>query len=265
MDARGVPYAAPSAVSGVPPTRLRLAPDSLLVTLTRQGRSAAFEVAYARHHSAILTFCRHVLGDAEEAQDAVQHTFLAAYNDLIASEKPIHLRAWLFAIARNRCYSMLRARREQPAADLAEPESEGLVTVVARRQEVRDLVLDVQRLPEPQRVALVLAELDQRSHGEIADLLSVPREKVKALVFQARESLAASRAARETDCNEIRTQLETLRGGELRRVTIRRHLHQCEGCREFRKQVERVGPRAGHERGSSSAARDRFAAQSPRM
>ena len=208
---------------------------------------AAFEAAYARHHRAILIFCRHVLGDPEEAQDAVQHTFLAAYNDLVSTEKPIQLRAWLFAIARNRCYSTLRARREQPAADLAETASEGLATVVQRRQDVRDLVLDVQRLPEHQRVALVLAELDQLSHEEIAGVLSVPRGKVKALVFQARESLAASRAARDADCNEIRMQLATLHGGELRRATIRRHLGECEGCREFRRQAVRVaaaGPRS---------------------
>ena len=245
MDVSAVPRAAPKGGVGVLSTRLRVAPDSLLVALIRQGRMAAFEAAYARHHRAILTFCRHVLGDAEEAQDAVQHTFLAAYSDLVSTEKPIQLRAWLFAIARNRCYSMLRGRREQPAADLAEPASEGLAAVVQRRQDVRDLVLDVQRLPEHQRVALVLAELDELSHEEIADVLSVPRGKVKALVFQARESLAASRAARDADCSEIRTQLATLRGGELRRVTIRRHLRECEGCREFRTQVARVGASAG--------------------
>ncbi len=254
MDAGAVPPAAPTGVVVVPSKRLRVAPDSLLVALIRQGRSAAFEAAYDRHHRAILTFCHHVLGDAEEAQDAVQQTFLAAYNDLISTEKPIHLRAWLFAIARNRCYSMLRARREQPATDLAEPASEGLATVVQRRQDVRDLVLDVQRLPDDQRVALVLAELDELRHEEIADVLSVPREKVKALVFQARESLAASRAARDTDCNEIRTQLATLRGGELRRATIRRHLRECEGCREFRK-AGRPRGRAGGGSGSGGGAR----------
>ena len=209
-------------------------PDSLLVALIREGCSAAFEAAYDRHHRAILAFCRHLLDDVEEAEDAAQHTFLAAYNDLIASDKAINLRPWLFAIARNRCYSMLRARREQPAADLAEPASEGLATVVQLRQDLRDLVVDMQRLPDRQRIALVLAELDELSHEEIGGVLGVPREKVKALVFQARESLAATRAARDTDCDEIRTQLMTLRGGELRRATIRRHLRECAGCREFR-------------------------------
>lgn len=180
-----------------------------------------------------------MLGSAEEAEDAVQQTFLSAYNDLMASDKPIHLRAWLFTIARNRCYSILRARREQPVGELEEMATEGLATQVQRRQDLRDLVTDLQRLPEDQRAALVLAEMDSLGHDQIATVLGVPREKVKALVFQARESLVASRAARETDCSEIREQLANLSGGALRRGNLKRHLRECSGCRDFRHQVER--------------------------
>ena len=180
-----------------------------------------------------------MLGDPQEAEDALQHTFLSAYNDLISSKKQIHLRAWLFTIARNRCYSILRSRREQPAAELDEAVTEGLATQVQRRQDLRDLVVDMRSLPEEQRAALVLAELESLSHEQIGEALGVPREKVKALVFQARESLVASRAARETDCVEIREQLATQRGGALRRANLRRHLRECAGCRDFRKQMER--------------------------
>jgi RNA polymerase sigma factor (sigma-70 family) len=218
---------------------MRLASDARLVALIREGRRVALEVAYDRHHLSILSLCRHMLGDAQEAEDAVQHTFLAAYNDLISSDKPIQLKAWLFAIARNRCYSVLRARRERPAADLAETATEGLVAQIQRRQDLRDLVLDMRRLPDQQRAALVLAEVDALSHEQIGLALGVPREKVKALVFQARESLVANRTARETDCTEIRAQLSTLRGGALRRANLRRHLRQCPGCRDYRRQVER--------------------------
>lgn len=240
MEASAAPRLVPARVSGVPsPRLLRLASDAHLVALIRQGRMTAFETAYDRHHRAILSFCRHMLGQPEEAEDAVQHTFLAAYNDLMNSEKPIHLRAWLFTIARNRCYSVLRARREQPAGELAEPATEGLAVQVQRRQDLRDLVVDMRRLPDDQRAALVLAELDALSHEEIGDVLGVPREKVKALVFQARESLIASRAARETDCTEIRQQLSSLRGAGLRRAHIRRHLRVCSGCRDFRKEIDR--------------------------
>jgi RNA polymerase sigma factor (sigma-70 family) len=218
---------------------LRVASDTHLVDLVRQGRGAAFEALYDRHHRAILSFCRHMLGSADEAEDAVQHTFLAAYNDLIASDREMYLRAWLFTIARNRCYSVLRARREQPVADLDESATEGLAAQVERRQDLRDLVLDLSRLPDEQRAALVLSEMDSLSHEQIGQVLGVPKDKVKALVFQARESLIASRAARETDCSVIREQLANLHGGALRRANLRRHLHECPGCREFRDEVDR--------------------------
>ncbi len=66
----------------------------------------------------ILAFCRHLLDDREEAEDAAQHTFLAAYNAIVSSDQPIQLRPWLFTIARNRCFSILRARREVAVAEL---------------------------------------------------------------------------------------------------------------------------------------------------
>ena len=68
-------------------------------------------------------------------------------------------------------------------------------------------------------------------------MLDVPRQKVKALVFQARTSLVASRKARDTPCAEIREQLANLRGGALRRTTLHRHLRECAGCRAFRDEV----------------------------
>ena len=68
-------------------------------------------------------------------------------------------------------------------------------------------------------------------------MLAVPRDKVKALVFQGRSSLIASRKARDTPCAEIREQLAILRGGSLRRTTLRRHLRECPGCRAFRTEV----------------------------
>src|SRR5438552_4185990 len=100
--------------------------DERLVAQVRRGSEAAFEAVYDRHHRGVLAFCRHMLGSAEEAEDAVQHTFLAAYRDLSGSDKPIALRAWLYAIARNRCLTVLRARRERPLEDAPEPSTENL-------------------------------------------------------------------------------------------------------------------------------------------
>ena len=218
----------------VPAHLLRLASDDRLVELVRSGSEPAFEAMFDRHHRGVLAFCRHMLGSPHEAEDAVQHTFLAAYRDLAGSRKAILLRPWLYTIARNRCLSVLRARREQPVDELESLSTEHLSVAVQRRQDLRDLLRDVSGLPDDQRAALVLAEVGDASHAEIADVLGVRREKVKALVFQARSSLIASRDARETPCADIRTQLAELRGGALRRTPLRRHLRECPGCREFR-------------------------------
>lgn len=236
MDASAV--AAPAGFRRRPARLLRLASDEQLVAYVRAGDEGAFEAIYDRHHGAILGFCRHMLGTREEAEDALQHTFLAAFRDLTRSTKPIELRPWLFTIARNRCLSLLRVRRPQVALDDAEPATEGLPAVVERREDVRELLADLAQLPEDQRAALLLAELGALDHAGIAAVLGCPREKVKALVFQARSSLAASREARATPCEQIRTELATASGAALRRGPLRRHLRTCEGCRAFKAEVE---------------------------
>jgi RNA polymerase sigma factor (sigma-70 family) len=204
----------------------------------RRGNEAAFEVAFERHGPAILSYCRHMLGSREEAEDAVQHTFAAAYRDLLRDERAIKLKPWLFTIARNRCLSTLRTRREQ-SLEHHEPATAGLADQVERRSELRELVHDLGDLPEDQRAALLLAELGDLSHAEVAQVLGCEVPKVKALVFRARSGLIDRREARDESCEEIREQLANLRGGSLRRRELRYHLRACAGCREYREQVRR--------------------------
>src|SRR3712207_992306 len=144
--------AVPSAAAQRPGVRLparvlRMASDDRLVGQVRAGSQAAFEVIYDRHHRGILAFCRHLLGSPDEAEDAVQHTFMAAYRDLCAGDRPVLLRPWLYAIARNRCFSVLRARREQPSDEIDMPSTVGLHEQVQTRQELQDLLHDVAGLP----------------------------------------------------------------------------------------------------------------------
>jgi hypothetical protein len=119
------------------------------------------------------------------------------------------------------------------AVDELEFGFDGLAEDVRRRGELRELVADLGRLPEEQREALVLFELGDLSHAQIAATIGCPVGKVKALVFQARTALIAERDARGTACEEIRGQLEVARGGVLRRGSLRRHLRQCEPCRAY--------------------------------
>jgi RNA polymerase sigma factor (sigma-70 family) len=218
---------------------LALAGDDRLVEQIRRGNERAFEVAFERHGAGILGFCRHMLGSLEEAEDAVQHTFAAAYSDLQrGGERTIALKPWLYTIARNRCLSVLRARREQ-AAELEEIPTDGLTEQVERRAELRELLGDMRELPEEQRAALLLAEAADLSHAEVAGVLGCEVARVKALVFRARTGLIERRAARETPCADIREQLANLRGGSLRRSELRHHVRNCPGCSEFREQVRR--------------------------
>ena len=218
---------------------LRLAGDERLVAQIQRGSEAAFEVAFERHGGAILGFCRHMLGSVQDAEDAVQHTFAAAYRDLQRDhERAIALKPWLFTIARNRCLSMLRARREQPA-ELPELPTAGLGEQVERRSELRQLLTDVRELPAEQREALLLAELGGLSHPQVAEVLGCEVPHVKALVYRARSGLLARRDGRELACEDVREQLANLRGGALRRRELRFHLRECPGCRGFREQVKR--------------------------
>src|SRR3954447_17627859 len=237
MEAGALPR--PGRIPVAKSRRLLLArSDERLVEHVRRGNEVAFEVLYDRHSRGILSFCRHMLGAPEEAEDAVQHTFLAAYNDLVASDRPIKLKAWLYTIARNRCLSMLRARREHAVEEI-EVSTTGLAEQVQQRHELRELLADMRRLPDEQRAALVLAELRDLSHTDIGDVLGVEPVKVKSLVFQARSTLIEYREARTIPCIEIREQLSTLRGGALRRGPLRKHLSTCDGCRAFRDDVRR--------------------------
>ena len=213
--------------------------DDRLVEQVRRGNAVAFEVIFDRHYRGILSFCRHMLGSREEAEDAVQQTFTSAYTDLQSNRREIRLKAWLYTIARNRCLSVLRARREQ-AADLEDEAlpTAGLSEQVQQRADLQELLHDLRELPDDQREALVLFEIGDLSQAEVANVIGVEPVKVKALVYQARTALIENREARAIPCAEIREQLATASGGALRRAPLRRHLKACEGCREYRDQVK---------------------------
>src|SRR4051794_36135510 len=212
--------------------------DERLVEQVRRGNDDAFEAVYDRHHRAILSFCRHMLASPDEAEDAVQQTFISAFDALRSDARDIRLKPWLYTIARNRCLSILRARREQ-TVELDEVPTVGLADEVQQRADLRDLLDDLRQLPVDQRAALVLSELGDLSHADVGEVVGCEVAKVKSLVFQARSSLIETRRARDIPCSEIREQLATATGGALRRAPLRRHLHACEGCSQFRDEVMR--------------------------
>ena len=91
-----------------PSPLLRLQSDERLIALTRRGQHAAFEALCSRYQSRLLSFCRHMLGSREDAEDVLQEVFAAAFNAVLADEREINVRPWLYRIARNRSLNHLR-------------------------------------------------------------------------------------------------------------------------------------------------------------
>jgi RNA polymerase sigma factor (sigma-70 family) len=223
----------------LPKRLLALRSDDRLVEAFRAGDDSAFEVLYERHASGVLGFCRHMLGSHEEAEDAVQQTFVSAHRALLRDDREISFKAWLFTIARNASLSMLRARREQASEVLEVPSTTGLAEEVEHRRELRQLLAGLQDLPDDQRAALVLTELGDLSHAEVAEVLGCEAQAVKGVLFRARSGLIERRQAWEADCGEIREELAVARGGALRRGRLRHHLAVCSGCVAYLEEVQR--------------------------
>jgi RNA polymerase sigma factor (sigma-70 family) len=220
---------------GVRRSRPSSAADAKLVGRVRSGDERAFEAIFKRHHAPLLSYARHMLASQDEAEDALQQAFIKAHRALLGGTVPRELRPWLYGIVRNCCLSAIAARRHAVELDEYTANLSGLSEVVHEREDLRELLADIGRLPEDQRSALLLAELDDLSHQSIAKIVGCPVTKVKALIYQARSTLIADRDARGASCRDIREELAVARGGELRRGPLRRHLSLCVGCRDFQK------------------------------
>ena len=82
---------------------LKLEGDERLVALIRAGNDRAFEVLFDRYQSRLLAFCGSMLKSRQDAEDVLQEVFVNAHNAMLADERPINVRPWLYRIARNRC------------------------------------------------------------------------------------------------------------------------------------------------------------------
>ena len=161
----------PLAALRGPSPLLRLASDERLIELTRRGQQSAFEALVARYNARLLAFCRHMLRSREDAEDVLQEVFAAAFNAIMADTRPINARPWLYRIARNRSLNHLRRNTaigvdsmDTHFADAGQSTSEK----VHKREEFRLLLADIGHLPETQRSALVLREMDALSYEQIA-------------------------------------------------------------------------------------------------
>ncbi len=241
MEASALTHASQRGLLARRSPLLKLQGDGRLIAMVRSGNAGAFETIVDRYQGRLLGFCRQMLGSTEDAEDVLQEVFVNAYRAMLADEREINLRPWLYRIARNRCLNHLR----KPTADAQESmdmvpmvEAGSTAEKVHNREEFRQLLTDVSKLPETQRSALLLREMDAMSYEEIAQAMDTSVPSVKSLLVRARISLAEASQARQLTCGEVHLELAEAAEG-LRKVSgpVRRHVRDCDECSDFRSQV----------------------------
>jgi RNA polymerase sigma factor (sigma-70 family) len=199
-----------------------------------RGSAAAFTAVYERHHRALYRYCRSLLGDDEDARDALQSTMTRAFAALRFEERDFELRPWLFRIAHNEAVSRLRQRRDAVEPNVVETLStDSLAQAVEVRERLAQLRADLQDLTERQRAALVMRELSGLGHAEIAAVLGGSPQTVKQTIFEARSALHECAEGRAMSCAEVQRTLSDRDGRVRRGRRMRAHLRACCSCRDF--------------------------------
>ncbi len=193
---------------------------------------------YRRYSQDLFRFCLSIVGNPEDAQDALQNTMIKALRALPGEQRQIQLKPWLYRVAHNESVELLRRRRNEAPLDpeLTAGGGEPAETA-ATRERLRRLLGDLGELPERQRAALVMRELAGFDFEQIGEALDTSPAVVRQTVYEARLSLRQLEAGREMDCAKVTWQLSEADGRVLRRRDIQAHLRDCAECREFRDSI----------------------------
>jgi RNA polymerase sigma factor (sigma-70 family) len=212
----------------------RLSSDERLARLVSRGSTGAFAVLYQRHHQALYRYCRSIVRDEDDAQDALQSAMTRALVAMRAQERDLAVKPWLFRIVHNEAVSILRRRHPTVAlTDELEPADVAVERTLEGRERLATLVADLQALPERQRSALLMRELSGLSIEQIAGVLSTSPGATKQVVFEARCALHDFAEGRAMECEQVRRAISDGDRRVLRGRKLRGHLRECAVCRDF--------------------------------
>lgn len=220
--------AAPAGVS-------RLFSDERLTRRAVGGDERAFAAIFRRYHQSLYRFCLAIVGNPEDAQDALQNTMIKVLRALPGEERQIELKPWLYRIAHNEAIDLLRRRRETSQLDVEQvAPGYGLSEDAATRERLRGLLADLRELPERQRDVLVMREMSGLSFKDIGVALETTAAVARQTLYEARLSLQQMEEGREMNCDAVTRALSDGDGRVTRRRDVRAHLRACASCREFR-------------------------------
>jgi RNA polymerase sigma factor (sigma-70 family) len=209
--------------------------DDRLARRAVEGDERAFAAIFSRYHQSLYRFCLAIVGNPEDAQDALQNTMVKVLRALPGEERKIELKPWLYRIAHNESIELLRRRRDSRQLD---PElaaaGTGLADEAESRERLRRLISDLDELPERQRGALVMRELSGLDFAEIGGALGTSAAVARQTLYEARLSLRQMDEGREMSCRTVTKALSDGDGRVTRRRDVRAHLRTCAGCRQFR-------------------------------
>ncbi len=217
----------------------RVFSDDRLARRAVKGDERAFAAIFDRYHQSLYRYCLAIVGDSQDAQDALQNTMVKVLGALPGEERRIQLKPWLYRIAHNESIELLRRRREtrrlDPELAAAGP---GLAEEAASRERLRRLISDLDELPERQRGALVMRELAGLDFSEIGTALGTSPAVARQTLYEARLGLRQMDEGREMSCETVTRALSDGDGRVVRRRDLRAHLRTCASCRRFREEIE---------------------------
>ena len=218
----------------------RLQSDERLVRRAKKGDQRAFEAIFERYHQDLYRFCLMLVGSPQDAEDALQSTMVKLLRALPGERRKIRLRPWIYRIARNESIDTIRRRRETTAVEPDDvaggPE---LADTVDARARLGRLIEDLGELPERQRAALVMRELEDLEFAEIGSALETSAGTARQTVYEARVSLRQMEVGREMTCERVIWEVSEADGRVTRRREIQAHLRSCTECRAFADSIAR--------------------------
>jgi RNA polymerase sigma factor (sigma-70 family) len=217
----------------------RLLSDERLTQRAVGGDERAFGAIFRRYHQSLYRFCLAIVGNPDDASEALQNTMIKVLRALPGEERKIELKPWLYRIAHNESIDLLRRRRETRQLDVEQvAPGYGLAEDAATRERLRRLIVDLKALPERQREVLVMRELAGLEFEEIGSALDTSGAVARQTLYEARQSLRQMEEGREMNCASVTKSLSDGDGRVTRRRDVRAHLRSCAHCQAFRDEIK---------------------------